>query len=421
MKPPVTWYLIGLLTLLTYLVGCQSPKYLSNQNLEFLYNTSANQYAPGLHIFHKTPNNPQLFAKVPLNQLSYAGQGASSEARFKVTYQIYKNYEYRTLFDSGSRSFTFSKEQVRNRDNKHTVTFTIPKAKQYYLVEVEVHDLVADQKARTFIYYRPYEKGYDQRFLIRHHSNGELHTRNFISRGAPFTLKTASSNDSLVIKKYPSDNFNPAAPPFKEDVTNRELPVISPDTSFKVGIDQTISLNSTGFFSIQGSSDAATLTLRVVKSHFPKLKKPAQLRESIRYITSSSNFQDLKDKKPKAAVDQFWLNRADKDKAKAKEMIQHYYRRVQQSNAYFTSYKKGWKTDRGMIYIVFGKPYIVYRTNQQEVWIYANRSSMPDLEFRFDRNQHPVAPVYFRLKRSRYYEEPFYQSVERLREINDNP
>lgn len=421
MKPPVTWCVILVSTLTIVLNGCQSPQYLSNQNLEYLYNPSGNQHAPKLHIFHKTPNKPQLFAKVPLRQLSYAGQGSGSNTRFKVSYRIYKNYEYRTLFDSGSRSFRLSKKQMRKRDYIHTVQFDVPKADQYYLVEVEVHDLVADQKAQSFIYYRPYEKAYDQRFLMRHHRNGELHTANFISRGKPFTIKTASAIDSLLIKRYPPAQFNPAAPPFKENLTNRELSSISSDSSFRVAKDQVIRLESKGFFSIQGRSKAATITLRVVSSHFPKLKRPEQLRSSIRYLTSSSNFKDLMDREPKPAVDQFWLKRADNDKAKAKEMIQHYYRRVQKSNTYFTNYKKGWKTDRGMIYIVFGKPYIVYRTNQQEVWIYANRTSMPNLEFRFDRKQDPLAPVYFRLKRSRYYKDPFYQSVERLRESNDKP
>ncbi len=421
MKNPVTWYLIGLLILLTFLIGCQSPKYLSNQNLESLYNPSGNQLAPKLHIFHKTPNKPQLFAKVPLRQLRYESEGAGSNTRFKVSYRIYKNYEYRTLFDSGSRSFWLSKKQMLKQDHTQTVQFDIPKADQYYLVEAEVQDLVADQKARTFIYYRPYEKAYDQRFLLRHASNEELHTANFISCGQPLTIKTASATDSLIIKRYPSDQFNSAAPPFKENLTNRELSGISSDSSFKVATDQVIRLENKGFFSIQGRSNAATIALRVVNSHFPKLKRPEQLRSSIRYLTNSSNFKDLNAKEPKPAVDQFWLNKADNNTAKAKEMIQHYYRRVQKSNTYFTNYKKGWKTDRGMIYIVFGKPYIVYRTNQQEVWIYANRTSMPNLEFRFERKQDPLAPVYFNLKRSRYYKEPFYKSIERLRESNDKP
>ena len=37
-----------------------------------------------------------------------------------------------------------------------------------------------------------------------------------------------------------------------------------------------------------------------------------------------------------------------------------YYRRVRFANEEFTQYKDGWKTDRGMIYILFGPPNQVF-------------------------------------------------------------
>ena len=401
--------------------GCQSTQYLSNQNLEFLYNPSGNHRAAHLKIFHQAPEKPRLYVKVPLNNLSYTGGGAEATAKAKVTYRIYKNYEYRTLFDSGQKALQFTKAEARKKGFHQALTFDIPQADQYYLVAVSVKDKVADQRARTFVYYRPYQKGYDQRFLVHRQPENKLHTRSFISIGKPFTIKTSAVADSLLIKRYNPEAFGPAAPPFREDYTNNELTRSKPDSVFKVSRDQTLTFKQRGLYSIQGDSRAATLTLRVVRPHFPELKKPVQLRNSLRYITSRSNYQDLSAKSPKPAVDQFWLNRANRDKAQAKAMIQRYYQRVQQANSYFTSYKKGWKTDRGIIYIVFGKPYIVYRTNQQEVWIYANRTTMPNLEFRFERKQHPLAPEYYRLKRSKYYEEPFYQGVERLREGSGKP
>ena len=45
----------------------------------------------------------------------------------------------------------------------------------------------------------------------------------------------------------------------------------------------------------------------------------------------------------------------DKSLERAKELIKNYYGRLQHANLFFTSYLEGWKTDRGMIFMIFGE------------------------------------------------------------------
>ncbi|MBI87114.1 MAG: hypothetical protein CMG63_03430 [Candidatus Marinimicrobia bacterium] len=59
------------------------------------------------------------------------------------------------------------------------------------------------------------------------------------------------------------------------------------------------------------------------------------------------------------------------------ELMEEYYRRVSYSNENFDGWKDGWETDRGMIYILFGPPDKVDRTNPSmanstlyQVWSY---------------------------------------------------
>ena len=59
------------------------------------------------------------------------------------------------------------------------------------------------------------------------------------------------------------------------------------------------------------------------------------------------------------------------------ELMEEYYRRVSYSNENFDGWKDGWETDRGMIYILFGPPDQVERTNPSmanstlyQVWSY---------------------------------------------------
>jgi hypothetical protein len=69
---------------------------------------------------------------------------------------------------------------------------------------------------------------------------------------------------------------------------------------------------------------------------------------------------------------------------KARELIKVYYNRVFFSNFFFTSYKPGWKTDRGMIFIVYGPPQQVKVTPTQEKWIYFKNNFSTSVTFTFD-------------------------------------
>lgn len=395
--------------------GCQTTEYLSNKNLEYLYNDKEKGPRPELHIFHPSKERSKLFVKVPTEDLAFSGSsGAEARARFRITYRIYKNYEYRTLFDSSQAEVSITKDRLST--DAHTTAFRIPKADQYYLVAVKVKDLVAERDAQAFLYYRPYSQAGDQYYLVKKAATSQLHMKPYLPKNQQVRIEPTNDADSLLVSRYNAAAFRPAAPPFEEDYTNKELFGLNPDSTFTIASDQPISFSKAGFYGIKAIGGESILPLRVTGSAFPELKQPRQLRQSIRYITSKSNYEELKAKPAKAAVDEFWLARANRQKDQAREMIQQYYQRVQQANEFFTTYKKGWKTDRGLIYTIFGKPYIVYRTNTTEVWIYPNKNSLPTLEFRFDRRDHALAPVYFELQRSRFYEDPFYKAVEQLRE-----
>jgi GWxTD domain-containing protein len=73
--------------------------------------------------------------------------------------------------------------------------------------------------------------------------------------------------------------------------------------------------------------------------------------------------------RPKLALDEFWIKCAN-NVDKARELIRIYYTRVQYADMYFTSYKEGWRTERGMIYLIYGPPDKVYKSIDGESWGY---------------------------------------------------
>ena len=76
------------------------------------------------------------------------------------------------------------------------------------------------------------------------------------------------------------------------------------------------------------------------------------------------------------AYDRFWGDRLD-DRRVGAATIRAYYERVEEANRLFGTQKEGWKTDPGMVYILFGPPAYVESKPRSEVWSYGIRGVAP--------------------------------------------
>jgi len=103
---------------------------------------------------------------------------------------------------------------------------------------------------------------------------------------------------------------------------------------------------------------------------YPAMTTPEVMIEPLAYLASQDEVATLRSAiKPKVALDDFWI-KCGGNVEKARELIRIYYTRVLYSNYYFTSYKEGWRSERGMIYIIYGPPDKVYKTSEEESWGY---------------------------------------------------
>jgi len=76
---------------------------------------------------------------------------------------------------------------------------------------------------------------------------------------------------------------------------------------------------------------------------------------------------------------QFWKSKDPTPNTEVNELMEEYYSRVAYSNENFNSWGQGWETDMGMVYILFGSPDEVQRSNPTsssqtiyQVWTYYN-------------------------------------------------
>jgi GWxTD domain-containing protein len=84
------------------------------------------------------------------------------------------------------------------------------------------------------------------------------------------------------------------------------------------------------------------------------------LNQDVTYIITDEEARAFKslsnDEERDAFIEQFWLRRNPNPDSPDNEYREEHYRRIAYANEHFAAGKPGWKTDRGHIYIAFGKP-----------------------------------------------------------------
>ena len=121
-------------------------------------------------------------------------------------------------------------------------------------------------------------------------------------------------------------------------------------------------------------------------------------------------------------MDKFWLD-VGGNYERGRGLIKAYYSRVQEANRLYTSYLEGWKTDRGMMHMIFGKPQSIYRDGETEQWTYNNMPGFPEMLFVFRKMNNPFTVNDYALIRQQSYENVWYIAVDQWRQgriVNDN-
>lgn len=153
--------------------------------------------------------------------------------------------------------------------------------------------------------------------------------------------------------------------------------------------------------------------------NFPRVESPRELAEPLVYLMKKKEYKELMSiENPdtlKNAIDRFWLENVGSIN-RAKSVISLYYERVEEANKQFTDFKEGWKTDRGMIYILFGPPAKIERWRNTQQWLgssFGARDSRYNFMFRRTRKRSKYFPFdNYILQRSQGYHTYQYQQIQ---------
>jgi len=341
------------------------------KDMSYIYNPARNVYTPTFAVFDEGDETSVL--SIAIRRAEFFFSEANPEgvalASMLISVRLFDNTLGGTLADTAVYKYDLTREQAGGE-----YIFRVPLKTTIgssYTTEVKIIDLIRQRTLQTFIYFERTGKYSKHNFKVRDHfSKNELLTR--VVRKDQFIniLSPSLQPDTLWLFYYaPVKAIPPSPSTVLPEVTlapepEAIVPIVYSDTLPIMFPGEGIYLLSVDSLIREG------LVLGNFGPDHPSMTSPETMIPPLAYLATPQEMDALLTaEKPKLALDQFWLDRTGSIE-RSKELIRIYYNRTLFSNYYFSSYKAGWLTDRGMVYIMYGPPDKVYKNAEGESWGY---------------------------------------------------
>jgi len=385
---------------------------VDSKDLSYLYNPTKNPINPRYNVINQSDELSVLSVKFFANDLffSEANPQGVPTAVILITAKLFNITQGKLLSDTAVYNISIVKEAGRP-EYVYNVPLKVEKGIEY-IAEIKILDRIRLKVVQAFVPFNTLS--YNNKYNFRaqgHFGKNELFNQ-ILSVNEYFNLiYLRGPVDSLIISFYK---------PFREipDPPSMLLPEktldYKPEQIVAIPYSDTLSMmfpREGIYFCTIGRNIKEGYTLLNLGVSYPAMTTPEVMIEPLAYIASQDEVVDLRSAiKPKVALDDFWI-KCGGNVDKARELIRIYYTRALYSNYYFTSYKEGWRSERGMIYIIYGPPDKVYKSSEGESWGYRKpmiKSSWGEkyvtndeyLFFNFKKKENPFSDNDYYLSRS---------------------
>ncbi len=410
MKRKAYLHIKWIFSLLIILASCVTVyDTINNRNFAKKYNAGVNQMHPYYRIFQYSKDEVRLYFQLFPKEFAFVVPENDSVPRALVSlfFRVTKSYSSIEIIDSLTTNF--SQEGNPRSHLTGFVPINLPD-NETYVLEVFLTDKISKAMvSNVYNIQRKSEGAYHSFMFLSQYASPVF--QNYFTTADTFRLRNNMLNNRTINVQYILPDTILPLPP---DVSRKELGFehLVIDTSFFYPqIDTTLfGYNKKGIYVFNDLDSENARAIGIYNEWFPYVKTPDQLLRSLAYLNTPREMEKLWAlNSPKKAVDSFWFD-ATNDLEKARELIRIYYNRVQLANYYFTNYKEGWLTDRGMIYIIFGMPTNVTIDKEGETWVYG-KGTEGDSIFFFFCDEHPVFGEYFVLDRSDQYSRMWFNAT----------
>jgi GWxTD domain-containing protein len=369
---PVAGLAFAAVIIITVMYGCSTtPKSTYDpKDLSYLYNPLKNSINPRYSIFNQNPETSILSVKFFNSDLffSQANPTGQALAQMFLSVRLFNITQGRLLADTGYFDLDIVKDPKKN-EYLYRIPLKVEKATEY-VAEVKVIDKIRQMMIQAFVPFNTLSDFNMYNFYVRGHFQRNELMRPIVRKDEFMNLVYGKPADSLYISVFkPYEEF-----PYPPSMVLPEKPgATEPDTMISVPYSDTLPLmlpkKGIYFFTVKKEINEG-YSIFNFGPDFPNMTTPEEMIEPLAYLINTDEMAALKnDPKPKMALDGFWL-KCGGNVEKARELIRIYYTRALYANYYFTSYKEGWRTDRGMIYILYGPPDKLYKSTDEEKWGY---------------------------------------------------
>lgn len=400
------------------LSSCSTTENASNRNVAGIYMSGINLLEPDYKVFHENDTLTSFYFRLKSEDLLYTKKRADStfSANVEVSYELVDELEQ--IIDSSTIRYSDFGQHNEKKFLEGLISLKTKLNSTYSLI-VSFYDVNRDNLLKKKISINRTSVHNSQNFIAKDDSGNIVYKNHLLPNFRVHLQKSLSNNYNSGKISYFHVKHPIAKPPFSEAEKNENIQLKS-DSILTLDFDSLntveFTIDGTGFFLFQTNDDIKEgPAFFCFQNNFPEIGDLDNMIESMRYITTNEEYNGLlqaEDKKN--AMDNFWLEIAG-GSDRARTLIKEYFNRVEGANHYFTSYLEGWKTDRGLIYIIYGPPNIVYKSKDYENWIYGEENNVMSMNFVFYKSKNYLSNNDYILSRSAMYKNTWYRAVDTWR------
>jgi len=398
---------------------CKSQAEYTGKPAKSLLNTENDLLEVNEVVFHENDSLSALYLEIKNENLlyKYTDTAQLPYARLKIMYQLFPAGKEKPILDSGNYLlYDRAEEEILSSKSIYSGFKLHAASGNDYLLHLSVIDLNKRIQYIKEVKIQKKDRLNRQNFFVS--KNGNIQFTNAFIAGDTVHVKLNSTLYINITQDYFSKEFPIALPPFSTKGETEAVPV--PDSSSAkpiVGGEFSVLMPYKGYYHLRLSeAQQEGLSLFTYSSSFPGITDASEMIHCTRYIMTKEEYTAcLEAENKKKAIDKFWLEIGGSNE-RARELLKRYYARVKEANKLYTAFKEGWKTDRGMIFVVFGQPSSIDQKEEEEVWVYGSAVNQTSTTFIFKKINNPYSNTLYVLERSQFYKSSWSNAVDLWRQ-----
>ena len=397
-------------------VSCSQQGKINKYNMASTYV----EHFPGRllqeQIYHQNDSLSDLNIRIDASKIpGLKSQQLDIYSLMRVNYAVYSSLNKKDIVQSDS--YKLSDIIAFDKLNAGAVVLRVPLhllQGKNYIISISIVDPVNKKNFRKLLRITKNNDSPENYKIVD--EKGDLIWHSWIKPQQKIKIVYRYPATKIIYISYLKPKFPPARPPYSEDSRMAINPKVF--DRFQIELNQGVSsiyqLPYEGVYKVHAKENNLGGKLLVqYYSEYPRLNN-AQKVFVLRYLNNKKEFNQMLKDDVIHSIQEFWFFEG-RSKERSIEMMNTYYARALRANELFSSYKEGWKTDRGMIFMIYGPADYVYYQGDKEVWEYGSEADQNDFKFEFIIQSTPLINQEYILYRDEAFKDSWYAAVENWR------